>query len=274
MRILVTGYKGFIGQNLSNYLFTHGHDVEGWEYMDNAVPDPSSYDWVIHLGAITSTTYTDVDRIIDQNFEYSMRLLQVCDNYGVNFQYASSASVYGPTTHFTEDGPLLPQSPYAWSKYLFDRFIKQHKDQFNVLVQGFRYFNVYGPGENNKGDQASPYTKFTKQAKENGIIDVFEKSDYYKRDFVCVEDICKVHEKMLKVDASDIYNVGTGNAESFENVAQTIAKKYNATINYIPIPDNIKNQYQEYTCADISKLNSVIDMEWESIKEYINAQYN
>ena len=274
MRILVTGYKGFIGQNLSNYLFTHGHDVEGWEYMDNAVPDPSSYDWVIHLGAITSTTYTDVDRIIDQNFEYSMRLLQVCDNYGVNFQYASSASVYGPTTHFTEDGPLLPQSPYAWSKYLFDRFIKQHKDQFNVLVQGFRYFNVYGPGENNKGDQASPYTKFTKQAKENGIIDVFEKSDYYKRDFVCVEDICKVHEKMLKVDASDIYNVGTGNAESFENVAQTIAKKYNATINYIPIPDNIKNQYQEYTCADISKLNSVIDMEWVSIKEYINAQYN
>ena len=122
IRDRVTGYKGFIGRNLSNYLLTQGHDVEGWEYIDNAVPDPSSYDWVIHLGAITSTTYTDVDRIIDQNFEYSMRLLQVCDNYGVNFQYASSASVYGPTTHFKEDGPLLPQSPYAWSKYLFDRF--------------------------------------------------------------------------------------------------------------------------------------------------------
>ena len=107
MRILVTGYKGFIGKNVSNYLFTHGHDVEGWEFIDNAVPDPSSYDWVIHLGAITSTTYTDVDKILEQNFEYSMRLLQVCETYGTNFQYASSASVYGPTTHFTEDGSLF-----------------------------------------------------------------------------------------------------------------------------------------------------------------------
>jgi len=270
VRILVTGYKGFIGKNLSNYLFTHGHDVEGWEFVDNAVPDPSSYDWVIHLGAITSTTYTNVDKILEQNFEYSMRLLQVCETYGTNFQYASSASVYGPTTHFTEDGSLLPQSPYAWSKYLFDRFVTQHKDDFNVLVQGFRYFNVYGPGENEKGDQASPYTKFTKQAQEDGIIKVFQLSEHYKRDFVCVEDICKVHEKMLTVDASNIYNVGTGVAESFETVAQAIAKKYNAKIKYIPIPENIKNQYQKYTCANLDKLNSVIDMDWKNIKDYIN----
>lgn len=274
MRILVTGYKGFIGQNMCHYLQSQGHDVEGWEFMENAVPDPSTYDWVIHLGAITSTTYTNVDQIIDQNFEYSMRLLQVCDNYGVNFQYASSASVYGPTTHFTEDGPLLPQSPYAWSKYLFDRFVKQHKDEFNIIVQGFRYFNVYGPGEDEKGDQASPYTKFTKQAKENGLINVFEHSDHYKRDFVCVEDICKVHEKMLTIDANDIYNIGTGNPVSFEEVAQTIANKYSAKIKYIPIPDNIKNQYQEYTCANLNKLNNVIDIDWTNIKDYINANGN
>mgnify|MGYP003315798078 CR=1 FL=1 len=270
MKILVTGYKGFIGQNMCAYLQSQGHDVEGWEFMENAVPDPSAYDWVIHLGAITSTTYTDVDKIIEQNFEYSMRLLQVCENYGTNFQYASSASVYGTTTHFTEDGPLLPQSPYAWSKYLFDRFVKQNKDEFTVLVQGFRYFNVYGSHEGNKGDQASPYTKFRLQAMSDKKINVFEHSEHYKRDFVSVEDICKVHEKMLNVDASDIYNVGTGNAESFETVAQTIAKKYNAEINYIPIPDNIKNQYQEFTCANLDKLNSVIDMEWINIKDYIN----
>jgi ADP-L-glycero-D-manno-heptose 6-epimerase len=270
MKILVTGYKGFIGQNMCAYLQSKGHDVEGWEFMENAVPDPSAYDWVIHLGAITSTTYTDVDKIIEQNFEYSMRLLQVCENYGTNFQYASSASVYGTTTHFTEDGPLLPQSPYAWSKYLFDRFVKQHKDDFNVIVQGFRYFNVYGPHEGDKGNQASPYTKFKEQAIRDKIIKVFEHSDHYKRDFICVEDICKVHEKMLGVDASDIYNVGTGNAESFETVAQTISKKYGAKIEYIPIPDNIKNQYQEYTCANLDKLNNVIDMDWKNIKDYIN----
>ena len=99
---------------------------------------------------------------------------------------------------------------------------------------------------------------------------MFEDSEHYKRDFVCVEDICKVHEKMLTVDASNIYNVGTGNPESFDTVAQTIAKKYNAAINYIPIPDNVKNQYQEYTCANLDKLNSVIDMEWINIKDYIN----
>jgi ADP-L-glycero-D-manno-heptose 6-epimerase len=271
MRILVTGYKGFIGKNLSNYLLTQGHDVEGWEYIDNTVPDPSSYDWVIHLGAITSTTYTDVDKIIEQNFENSMRMLQVCENYGTNFQYASSASVYGPTTHFTEDGPLLPQSPYAWSKYLFDRFVIKHIEEFTVLVQGFRYFNVYGPGENDKGSQASPWTKFRLQALDEGKIDVFEGSSEYKRDFVCVEDVCKVHQKMLTVDASGIYNVGTGNPESFENVAREIAKKYDAEINYIPIPDNIKPQYQKYTCANLDKLNTVIEMDWKGIKEYINA---
>ena len=153
---------------------------------------------------------------------------------------------------------------------MFDRFIKQHKDEFNVLIQGFRYFNVYGPGEDDKGDQASPYTKFTKQAQEDGVIKVFQLSDHYKRDFVSVEDICKVHEKMLTVDASNIYNVGTGVAESFETVAQAIAKKYNAKIKYIPIPENIKNQYQKYTCANLDKLNSVIDMDWKNIKDYIN----
>ena len=270
MKILVTGYKGFIGQNMCLYLQSQGHEVEGWEFMENAVPDPSAYDWVVHLGAITSTTYTDVDKIIDQNFEYSMRLLQVCDNYGVNFQYASSASVYGPTTHFTEDGPLQPQSPYAWSKYLFDRFVKKHKDEFNILVQGFRYFNVYGAHEDDKGDQASPYTKFRLQAQQDNVINVFEDSEHYKRDFVCLEDICKVHEKMLSIDVSDIYNVGTGTPESFDTVAQAIAKKYNAAINYIPIPTNIKSQYQKYTCANLTKLNSVIDMEWINIKDYIN----
>ena len=155
MKICVTGAEGFIGKNLCKHLIDMNHEVTKFEYAKNSFPDPSLYDWVIHLGAITSTTYTDVDRIIDQNFEYSMRLLQVCDNYGVNFQYASSASVYGPTTHFTEDGPLQPQSPYAWSKYLFDRFIKQHKDEFNVLVQGFRYFNVYGPRQIKAGDMAT-----------------------------------------------------------------------------------------------------------------------
>ena len=111
---------------------------------------------------------------------------------------------------------------------MFDRFLNQYIDEFNIKIQGFRYFNVYGEGEEHKGDQASPYTKFTYQAKDNGVIKVFEDSNNYLRDFVCVDDICKLHEKMFDVDQSGIFNVGTGILVSFETVAQTIANKHGA----------------------------------------------
>lgn len=271
MKILVTGSNGFIGQNLTSYLLKKGHTVDEWEYIPHVFPDVSDCDWVVHLGAITSTTFSDVDKIMEQNYEYSMQLLHLCHNAGVNFQYASSASVYGPTTHFTENGQLQPQSPYAWSKYLFDRYIASNLEYFKIFkVQGFRYFNAYGPLEDHKGDQASPYTKFIKQAKENQVIKLFEGSKEFKRDFVCVEDICQVHEKMFESDERGIFNVGTGSPISFEEVAQTIAQKYNAVVEYIPMPDNLKSQYQAHTCANLTKLNKVIDMQWTSIKDYIN----
>ena len=275
MKILVTGHEGFIGKNVASYLQSQGHEVEGWEWQPGILPHTEDYDWCIHLGAISSTTYTDVNQILEQNFEFSVRLAQICENFGTNFQYASSASVYGPTTHFTEDEPLLPQSPYAWSKYLFDRFINQYKDEFQITIQGFRYFNVYGHyGEDHKDDQASPYTKFTQQAKENNLIRLFKNSNKYKRDFVCVEDICRLHEKMFDVDHSGIFNVGTGRAVSFDTVAQSIAKKHGAKIELIDMPDKLKSQYQEYTCANLDKLNSVVDMQWTNIEDYINARTN
>ena len=271
MKILVTGSDGFIGQNLVTHLMSEGHGVAEYEYVENTVPDCSQFDRVIHMGAISSTTETDVEKVMKQNLDFSTKLLQVCDMQGVDLIYASSASVYGPTTHFTEDGDLLPVSPYAWSKYLFDRFLNQYLEEFNIKIQGFRYFNVYGPGEENKGDQASPYTKFTKQAKEDGVITLFEDSDKYLRDFVCVEDICRAHELMFDSDSTGIFNIGTGTATSFETVANAIATKHNAAIQYIPIPENIKAQYQKYTCANLTKLNNAIDMHWTSIEDYING---
>lgn len=270
MKILVTGYKGFIGKNLCNYLLRKGHEVEGYEYVPNTIPDPEPYNAVIHLGAISSTTETNVELIMEQNYEFTMRLAQACDQFGVKFQYASSASVYGPTDHFTEDGPLLPQSPYAWSKYLFDRFVNQIYNELNVNVQGFRYFNVYGPFEEDKGDQASPVSKFTKQAKENGVIKLFKNSDQYLRDFVCVEDICYVHEQMLAQDVSGIFNIGTGNPVSFEHIAKLIANKYNANIQYIDMPDNIAKQYQRFTKAKNDKIKKFVDINWKTVEEYLN----
>ena len=170
--------------------------------------------------------------------------LQMCEQMGTNFQYASSASVYGNATNFSEDASVSPQSPYAWSKYLFDRFINQ-AGQFNVLVQGFRYFNVYGPMEEHKGNQMSPVSKFIQQAKDNGIIKIFEGSDKFSRDFVSVHDVCEVHSQMLKADTSGVFNVGTGTNVSFKHVAEVIAKKYNAKIEEIPMPENIR-KYQKF----------------------------
>jgi ADP-L-glycero-D-manno-heptose 6-epimerase len=252
MKILITGYKGFIGQNMVNALKDE-HTLSLYEW-GNLPPEIEGQDWVIHLGAISSTAEKDVEKVMKQNHDFSCIMLMACQIHGVNLQYASSASVYGSTTrNFNEDSSLTPQSPYAWSKYLFDRSVKTQKFE-NIVVQGFRYFNVYGPHEDHKGDQASPYHKFEQQAKTTGVIKLFENSENYLRDFVSVEQVIKVHKHFFNVKESDIWNVGTGKPISFKDVAMEIAEKYNARIEYIPMPDSIKNQYQEYTCADLTKL--------------------
>lgn len=267
MKILITGHQGFIGTNLINNF--KDFELSGYEWDINNLPDVKGFDWVIHLGAISSTTERDVDKVMLQNYEFSKWLYNECRINNVNLQYSSSASVYGNNVDFKEDSPKQPLSPYAWSKYLFDRWISQQRH--TILVQGFRYFNVYGPHEEHKKDQASPYTKFIKQAKEKKQITLFKGSEYFKRDFVCVEDVCDVHLKMLDVNSSGIWNVGTGVAVSFEDVGKAIAKKYDAKINYIPMPQDLKAQYQTYTCADLTALNSIIKKDFFSIKEYING---
>ena len=267
MKILITGHKGFIGQNLMSYLETK-YEVAGYDFHPENLPLVKDYDWVIHLGAISSTTETDVDKVILHNYEFSKWLFNQCNQYNVNMQYASSASVYGSTTHFKENGPSDPRSPYAWSKYLFDRWVTGIHPK--IIFQGFRYFNVYGPHEEHKENQASPITKFTKQAKEEGKITIFTDSENYKRDFVCVSDICEIHEKMFDVNEKGVYNIGTGSAISFKEVADLIAQKYNAEIKYIPMPDNLKSQYQKFTCANLERLSTVVKHDFKTVKEYIN----
>tara|TARA_B100001057_G_scaffold22028_2_gene20355 strand:+ start:984 stop:1814 length:831 start_codon:yes stop_codon:yes gene_type:complete len=274
MKILVTGYQGFIGSNVASYLKAKGHDVEGFPWEINKFPDAQQYDRIIHLGAISSTTERDVEKIMQHNYEYTMKLIEICDMMGTSLQYASSASVYGEQTHFREDLELDPRSPYAWTKYLVDRFVTQHLKEFRVNIQGFRYFNVYGHGEDHKGDMMSPISKFTKQAKETGVIKVFEGSGKFKRDFICVEDVALMHEKMLDVDQSGIWNIGSGVATSFLQVAQVVANKYGAKIEEIPMPENIKAQYQKFTCADNDKLKKTIEHKCFSVGEWVNGQPN
>lgn len=268
MKILITGHKGFIGQNVAGYLASKGHDITGYEYVPNVLPDVEEYDWVIHLGAISDTRERDINKILEQNFEFSMRLLSLCEMQETNFQYASSASVYGPLTDFKENAPVYPQSPYSWSKYLFDRAVTTG-GEFSIKVQGFRYFNVYGNFEDHKGDQASPVYKFTKQAREKGRIQIFEGSEKFHRDFVCVEDICQIHEKFFDVEESGLWNVGTGITHNFREIANAVAEKEGADIIEIPMPEDLKPQYQKYTCADLTKLNRLVDIKWIDVIDWI-----
>lgn len=273
MKILVTGHKGFIGSHMAQYLVHKGHEVEGFDYVENVVPAVDQYDWVIHLGAISDTTERDVTKVWKHNYEFTLRLMQVCDHYSTNIQLASTAAVYGNTVKdmYTEEDPVYPMTPYAWSKYLIDKFLMDNGiDQFNGLVQSYRYFNVYGPGEGHKGDQMSMVSKFQRQASENGVIKLFKNSDQYKRDIVCVYDLVRIQEEMLHQDKSGLFNLGTAKAVDIESVAKQIAEKTGAKIEYIDMPDHLKNQYQEYTCADNSKLHNTIPIRhWITLEEYL-----
>ena len=137
-------------------------------------------------------------------------------------------------------------------------------------MQSYRYFNVYGPGEGHKGDQMSMVSKFQRQASENGVIKLFKNSDQYKRDIVCVYDLVRIQEEMLHQDKSGLFNLGTAKAVDIESVAKQIAEKTGAKIEYIDMPDHLKNQYQEYTCADNSKLHNTIPIRhWITLEEYL-----
>ena len=252
MKILLTGYRGFIGGHMFRALEAHGHHVAVYDWGD-ILPSVMEQDWVIHMGAISSTTERNVEKVMQQNVDFTQQLYQACHTFGVNFQYASSASVYGLVSTFREDAELDPRTPYAWSKYLTERYIQRHP--MGPRAQIFRYFNVYGPeGEEHKGSQASPYAQFKRQAKETGRIQVFEGSDQFLRDFVPVSKIVDTHLKFLTVKESGIWNVGTGQPRSF----MAVAKEFGVPITTVPMPDILKDSYQKYTCADMTRYNTTV----------------
>jgi ADP-L-glycero-D-manno-heptose 6-epimerase len=253
MNILLTGHRGFIGSHMYRALLAAEHDVRTYEWgQDLDLLDTSDRDVCVHIGGISSTTERDVDKVMRQNYDFSCCLLDRCMNTGTHFQYSSSASVYGMNTEFREDSPVDPRTPYAWSKYMFERYALKSQEFANYRIQGFRYFNVYGPtGEEHKGSQASPFAQFARQAQETGEIVVFENSDQYLRDFIPVEMVVDYHLRFLNCSASGVFNIGTGQARSFQSVAET----FGVPIRTIPMPEHLKSSYQAYTCADMTKTN-------------------
>jgi len=270
MNILVTGHEGFIGRNMMAWLQQEGWQVDGYEWHPTERPDVSLYDWVIHLGAIADMSETNIEAIMEQNLDFSQWLFTECNKHGINLQYASSSSVYGNTKDFSEHAPCNPQTPYAWSKYLFDRWVFQQNN--DIMVQGFRYFNVYGKWMHLRGSRANVIHKWRTQARKEGKITVWTGAEDIKRDWTWVGDVCRLHIDFIKqVKGSGIWNVGSGLSHSFLDIAEEIAEIEGAEIEFESIPNVEQARMRVKTCADLKLLKKTIGpRQWLNVFEFLN----
>jgi ADP-L-glycero-D-manno-heptose 6-epimerase len=270
MRILITGHEGFIGRNMTSWCQQEdGWQVDGWEWDPKNYPDVSSYDWVIHLGAIADMTCTDVEAILRQNLEFSQWLFNECNHHGVNLQYASSSSIYGDSKDFTETASCYPQTPYAWSKYLFDRWVFQQ--DVKIMVHGFRYFNVYGKWMHLRGKRSNAIVKWREQARKEGKITVWENAENVKRDWTWVGDVCRLHIDFIKtVKGSGIWNCGAGLAHSFLDIAEEIAEQEGVEIEFEPVPAKELTRFRHATKANLTHLKETVGKrKWLNVFEFL-----
>lgn len=269
--IIVTGAYGFIGSNMVHELNRRGYDdlilvddlTDGRKYRNLLGARWSDYydvdefferfnRWnmvsaVYHQGAISSTVETDGRLVMGRNYRWSKDLFTRCIQYQIPVSYASSASVYGNR----QDQTLDPLNLYAYSKMLVDQWVMSNIKRFR-LVQGWRYYNVYGNGEAHKNDQCSPITKFTRQALTTGEIRLFEGSDTIYRDFIAVEDVARVVlDSLQHKHKSGIRDLGTGAVMSFDTVARIIQRKHGGEIVTVPFPESLRAGYQYLTKSPV-----------------------
>ena len=264
MSVIVTGANGFIGKNLCKSLegdikkcdIVGDFDIHPKNLKESIISIRPSC--VFHLGGVSSTIETNINKICMNNILLSTEIFNICNSLKIPFVYASSASVYGAgLTGFNENSITSPMNYYAISKDCFDKFIqKKIEDDSTIKAIGLRYFNVYGIGEDHKKEMASPVHKFLETANETNEIKIFEGSEDFYRDFIDVRDVVEI-TKESKYFNPGIYNVGTGNPRSFLEVAKIIEKITNARIKYKPFPNHLKGKYQKYTCSDNLKINKV-----------------
>jgi ADP-L-glycero-D-manno-heptose 6-epimerase len=301
---VVTGAAGFIGSRLIAALNRAGiaeilavddlgsssrirnlYDVEIEDYLDKrdflaqleTGRLDGSIDSIFHLGACSNTMETDVRYVMENNYAYSKGVFDWCQSEAVPLIYASSAAVYGSGKEFGEsrenEGPL---NAYAYSKFLFDQYVRKRFDERSAQVAGLRYFNVYGPNESHKREfgMISVALRAYEQFKNEGSVKLFAGSDGYgngeqQRDFVHVDDAVNVKLWLMdNRDVSGIFNCGTGRAQAFNDVAAAVintVQESDATveelverrlIEYISFPPQLVGKYQSYTQADLAQLRA------------------
>lgn len=305
MTIIVTGAAGFIGSNIVNALNERGEhrviavdnltkadkfknlvDCEIDDYLDKTEfvarfqrGDFGRVRAVFHEGACSDTMETDGRYMMDNNFRYSRDVMDACLAQGAQFLYASSAATYGGSSRFVEEREVeKPLNVYGYSKFLFDQIVRQTLPKAQSQIVGFRYFNVYGPRETHKGRMASVAFHNFNQFRSEGKVKLFGEYNGYAageqtRDFISVEDVVKVNLFFFDhPEKSGIFNLGTGRAQPFNDIASTVVNSLRALdgeaslslaelvqrglIEYIPFPDALRGKYQCFTQADPSRLRA------------------
>ena len=294
--LLVTGGAGFIGSNVVAALNDAGrsdvvvcdllgHDGK-WRNLAkrqiaDIVPPAQLCDWlqgrkldaVIHLGAISETTATDGDLVIETNFRFSMRLLDWCTAHAVPFIYASSAATYGDGAQgFADDASpaalrrLRPMNLYGWSKHLFDMAVVDRASRGEKLPPqwaGLKFFNVFGPNEYHKGTMMSVLARRFSDIKAGRPVQLFKShregiaDGDQRRDFIYVDDVVGVTMWLLATPAvSGLFNVGTGTARSFKDMMLAAFSALGAApnIEYIDMPEQIRGSYQYFTESKVDRL--------------------
>lgn len=295
--LLVTGGAGFIGSNVVAALNDASHsdvvvcDLLGsdgkWRNLAkrqlvDIVPPAELPDWlkgrkldaVIHLGAISETTATDGDLVIETNFRFSMRLLDWCTANAVPLIYASSAATYGDGAEGFDDDASLPalkklrpMNLYGWSKQLFDLAVAERVARAEKLPPqwaGLKFFNVFGPNEYHKGTMMSVLARRFDDVKAGRVVQLFKShragiaDGDQRRDFIYVDDVVRVILWLLATPAvSGLFNVGTGKARSFRELmlAAYAALGTRPNIDYVDMPEQIRGSYQYFTESKVDRLH-------------------
>lgn len=293
--IIVTGGAGFIGSCVVRYLNDLGiqnlllvdelRHTEKWKNLIgkkfvDVIPKGQLFNWLegkeslieafIHLGACSDTRETDAGYLLENNYRYSVRLAEYALKNEHRFIYASSAATYGDGSQgFIDDVSQLytlqPLNMYGFSKQLFDQWLLNEGVLSKVV--GLKYFNVFGPNENHKGRMSSAITRMVPQILKGEKVRLFKSTEptHYadgeqKRDFIYVKDVVRMTCAFLMNEVGGIYNIGSGYARTWNELAHAVfhALDRPEQIEYMDMPAELVNKYQNYSCADMKKTTEVL----------------